>query len=176
MEQHVLLLTGPPGIGKTTVVQRVAEHLSGRRLGGFYTQEVRDRGGRRVGFRGMTFTGERRLIAHVDFRGPARVGRYGVDVAAVAALAGSLATDTGVDICLLDEIGKMECLSPAFVGAARGLFDSGVPVVATVAWRGGGLIAEVKARRDVEIWEVEHDNRERLPEDVLGWVGERLDS
>ena len=35
----VLLLTGVPGIGKTTVIRRVAGRLKGRRLGGFYTEE-----------------------------------------------------------------------------------------------------------------------------------------
>ena len=34
---QVLLLTGVPGIGKTTVVRRVAARLEGRRLKGFTT-------------------------------------------------------------------------------------------------------------------------------------------
>ena len=35
---RVLLFTGAPGIGKTTVVRRVAARLEGRRLKGFYTE------------------------------------------------------------------------------------------------------------------------------------------
>ena len=46
----VLLLTGVPGIGKTTVIRRAADRLKGRRLGGFYTEEIREQGDRR-GFR-----------------------------------------------------------------------------------------------------------------------------
>ncbi|MFZ1060598.1 MAG: nucleoside-triphosphatase, partial [Candidatus Rokuibacteriota bacterium] len=49
-EGHVLLITGNPGSGKTTVIRRVAAALSGRRLGGFYTEEIRV-GGERRGFR-----------------------------------------------------------------------------------------------------------------------------
>ncbi|MBI2218916.1 MAG: hypothetical protein HYU51_16645 [Candidatus Rokubacteria bacterium] len=48
----------------------------------------------------------------------------------------------------VDEIGKMECLSRAFVEAVRALLDTAMPVVATVAARGGGFIEEVKRRRD----------------------------
>jgi Cdc6-like AAA superfamily ATPase len=44
-----LLLTGPPGCGKTTVIRRVVEQMKDRRLAGFYTQEIRQ-DGQRVGF------------------------------------------------------------------------------------------------------------------------------
>ena len=44
-----LLLIGPPGCGKTTVLRRVVERLSGLRLAGFYTREIRQRG-QRAGF------------------------------------------------------------------------------------------------------------------------------
>ena len=80
-----LLLTGPPGIGKTTVIRTV---LSGIKIkaGGFYTQEMR-RGGRRVGFDMKTLDGEKRVLAHIDKRGEYRVGRYGVDLDRFEAMA-----------------------------------------------------------------------------------------
>jgi nucleoside-triphosphatase THEP1 len=37
----VLLLTGAPGVGKTTVIRRVAMQLEMRQLRGFYTEEMR---------------------------------------------------------------------------------------------------------------------------------------
>ncbi|MDR7439301.1 MAG: nucleoside-triphosphatase, partial [Armatimonadota bacterium] len=43
-----MLLTGRPGVGKTTVVRAVVERLSAR-VGGFYTEEIRE-AGRRQGF------------------------------------------------------------------------------------------------------------------------------
>ena len=73
-----LLLTGPPQCGKTTVVRRVVARFSGR-AAGFYTREVRQ-GGRRVGFEIVTLDGETAWLSHVDFPGPLRVGKYGVDL------------------------------------------------------------------------------------------------
>lgn len=66
--------------------------------------------GKRRGFRAVTFDGWTRIIATVDHPGPVRVGRYGVDVAAIDALVErSLATPAVV--YLIDEVGKMECYS-----------------------------------------------------------------
>ena len=45
-ESHAknLLLTGPAGCGKTTVIRRLIEQLAGRRIAGFYAQEIRREG------------------------------------------------------------------------------------------------------------------------------------
>ncbi len=167
---RVLLLTGRPGVGKTTVIRKVAAGLASRRLGGFYTEEMRADGERR-GFRLVTFDGRDGVMAHVDVRGPARVGKYGVDVGIVDELAGSaLVVRPDVSVYLVDEVGKMECFSPAFVMAMRELLDSTKPVIATVARRGGGFIAEVKAREDTELLEVMRANRDELPDRVLAWL------
>jgi len=85
----VLLLTGPPGSGKTTALRRAAERLRGWRLGGFYTEEIRRRGERR-GFRAMTFDGDSWDLARVDRPGAPRVGRYGVDLDVMETLAARL--------------------------------------------------------------------------------------
>lgn len=167
---RLLLLTGKPGVGKTTVVRKVAASLAGRRIGGFFTREIRA-GRERRGFQLVTFDGREWLIAHADIRGPHRLGKYGVDVAAVEAAATSaLATGRG-ELYLVDEIGRMECLSPTFVAAVWKLLDSPATVVATVALRGDGVIAEIKQRPDTEIWTVTRENRDDMPARVLAWLG-----
>lgn len=165
------MLTGVPGAGKTTVLRRVLQHLAHRRAKGFYTEEMRS-GGQREGFRLVTLDGQRVAIAHIGFRVGPRVGRYRVDVAAIDHAAGT-ALAPGADVYLVDEIGKMECLSSGFVGAIGVLLEGNAPMVATVAKRGGGLIAEVKHRTDAEVWEVTAANRAGLPERVLEWLGSR---
>ncbi len=169
---HVLLITGRPGIGKTTVVRRVADSLDPSGLRGFYTEEIREAGERR-GFRLVGFDGTTRVIAHVDFPKRHRVGKYGVDVEALGDAAALLLLDPGAYAYLIDEIGKMECLSAQLVIAMRALLAGSIPVVATVGARGAGFIAEVKKLPDHELWEVTHDNRDELPERVLGWLAEK---
>ncbi len=158
-----ILLTGPPGCGKTTVVRRVIERLGSRRLAGFYSQELRHRG-RRVGFEAVGLGGDSGLLAHADFRSTRRVGRYGVELDGFDRLVRKELGRSGqdVDLFVIDEFGKMECFSEAFVAAASAVLDGPVPVLATIAAKGGGFIAQVKARPDVELLTVTSGNREGL--------------
>ena len=167
---RICLITGRPGVGKTSAIRKIAGSRSDLHLCGFYTEEIREAGERR-GFRLVTLDGQERVMAHVAFRGPHRVGKYGVDVALVDEVADSvLAASPAADLYLVDEIGKMECLSSRFVGAMRALLDSTRPVLATVAQRGGGFIAEVKHREDVLLWEVTLGNRDEMPDRLLAWL------
>ena len=77
----LVLITGRPGSGKTTLVRDVLEALDAP-ASGFYTRELRDGEGRREGFEIVTLDGETAVLSHVDIDGP-RVGRYGVDIAAL---------------------------------------------------------------------------------------------
>jgi nucleoside-triphosphatase len=171
-KRHVLLITGAPGIGKTTVIRRVADFLERTRLRGFYTEEIREEGERR-GFRLVSFDGAAHVIAHVDFPKRHRVSKYGVEVPVLDEAARLLRPDPDASVYLVDEIGKMECLSERFIAAMRVLLSQQTPVVATVGAHGGGFIAEVKRRPECELWEVTHVNRDDLPAQILAWLSER---
>jgi len=140
-----VLLTGLPGCGKTTVVRRLVKLLDSRRLAGFYTDEVREHG-HRVGFTAVALGGPTATLAHVDFHGPHRVGRYCVDVESFEAIVeAELNRQPGdIDAFVVDEIGKMECMSKVFVKAITRILDAPAPVLATIAAKGGGLIVAVQ--------------------------------
>jgi nucleoside-triphosphatase len=165
-----LLLTGPPGCGKTTAILRLVERLADLRLAGFHTAEVRA-GGNRVGFKAVGIsTGIHVLLADVRSRSRHRVGRYGVEPAALTPLIEAELGNAGdVDLFIVDETGKMELLCPEFVAAVQRLLDGPVPVVATVAMKGGGLIEQVKGRADVRLVEVAAENRDGLPAELEAW-------
>jgi nucleoside-triphosphatase len=170
------LLTGPPGRGKTTVIRRLAGRLGDRRLAGFYTQEIRERG-QRVGFEAVSLSGRRALLSHVRSRSRRRVGRYGVEPDRLEPLVQEALAGAGaVHAYLIDEVGKMELFCPAFVEVVPRLLGGAVPVVLTVAQKGGGLIAQVKARTDVRLVTVNDENRDGLPEGLERWVRDRLRS
>ena len=134
--KHILLLTGSPGIGKTTVIQKLIDKLPIKSIAGFYTEEIRENNIRK-GFELVTFAGERVVIAHTDISSSQRVGKYGVDVPAIdSATKSELSFDSNVDLYLIDEVGKMECFSRQFIVAMEALLDSKNIVVATVALKG----------------------------------------
>lgn len=163
-----LLLTGPPGVGKTTIIQKV---LSGIELGagGFYTQEIR-REGCRVGFSLRTLDGEQGVLAHIDYGGRHRVGRYGVDIAlfeamVLPALEGALRAK---ELVVIDEIGKMELFSRQFQEMVLRVLDQDERHLLGVIHQGREPFAEaIRRRDDVEVITVSQANRHGLPPRII---------
>jgi nucleoside-triphosphatase len=155
-----ILVTGAPGVGKTTLVRKVADELAPRGLLGFYSTEIREQG-ERLGFEPVSFRGERALLAHVKISGPPRVGKYGVQIDGLDRFLDQIPKPRrGIGLFVIDEIGKMECLSRRFHELVRLVLDSSAPVLATVALKGGGLIQEVKERPDLELVEITKRTRD----------------
>jgi len=164
------LITGFPGIGKTTLVKRVSGELREFHPVGFYTSEIRE-GGIRKGFELVSLDGRRGLLSHVRIKTPYRVGRYGVDVIAFEGFLGTLPfLDPSTSLVVIDEIGKMECFSPRFTWLVRELLDSGKVLIATVALKGGGLIEEVKKRKDVLTFLMTEENRDSLVPEIVDTI------
>ncbi len=161
-----LLLEGRPGVGKTTVVRRLVERLRAAAVpvAGFTTEEIRE-GGARAGFRIEDLEGGGAVLAHVSLPGPPRVGRYGVDLAALEGVAlPSLAHPPPGGVLVVDELGRMELASAALREAFLVALAGPAAVVATVHVHRHPFTDALKARPDVERIPVRAGNREELPE------------
>ena len=109
-----ILITGPPGVGKTTLCKKIAENLKEKssKIEGFYTEEVRDDRGVRKGFDIVSIKNVdlRKPLALADappvVKGP-KVGKYTVMVQDFESVALKSMSDKNVDLLIIDEIGKI---------------------------------------------------------------------
>ena len=162
-----ILITGLPGIGKTTLVKKLSEELKHLRPAGFYTAEIREEGERK-GFELISLDGKRGLLSHKNIKSPFRVGQYRVDIESFENFLDSIPFfDPPNRLIIIDEIGKMECLSEPFKNLLKKIFDSGKLVIATIALKGSGLIAEIKERHDTKLFEMTKYNRDSLLLEIL---------
>lgn len=163
-----ILLTGLPGCGKTTAVVQIADSLDCKKVAGFYTQEIRQDNIRK-GFCWTCLDGATGILAHVDIKKSFKVGKYGVDIVgfekAVVPILDAERTDA--ELFIIDEIGRMECLSEKFAAAVRRLFESDKSVLATVAQKGGGFISEVKDYPGTRLFNLSSQNREKVIAEIL---------
>ena len=135
---------------------------------GFYTQEIRQNNIRK-GFSWKRLDGVDGTLAHINIKGPLRVGKYGVDVVGFEESVVPIldVEQTDVELFVIDEIGKMECFSEKFVVAVRRLFTSEKSVLATVAQKGAGLISEVKNYPNTELFNLTSASREKAVAEIL---------
>jgi nucleoside-triphosphatase len=162
-----IVLTGRPGIGKSTVIRKIVHALKRDSVDGFWSAEIRERN-RRVGFSINTLSGKIGILAHVDLKRGPRVGKYRVnigDIESVAIPTLVRAREHG-KIIIIDEIASMELYSPQFAPEVRMCLDTG-RVIATLQQRRGGFQDEVRARTDVHLIEITLENRDSLVVEVL---------
>jgi nucleoside-triphosphatase len=168
----VLLLTGYPGIGKTTVLSKTVNLLKekGYCVGGMISREVReDR--TRIGFEIVDLKSDRRgWLANVMQRDGPRVGKYRVKKEDLDKI-GAEAIEEAVkncDVIAIDEIGPMELFSEKFKDAVLKALESHKLVLAIVHWRMQDKLTNgAKKREDAETIFVTQENREKLPAQIL---------
>jgi len=166
MRRKKILVTGQPGSGKTTLIEKIVAQLNVS-VAGFITREIREEG-HRVGFSIETLDGQSGVLAHVDFKSRFRVGRYGVQLETIDKLAvPSLIVTSSEVLIVIDEIGKMECFSEAFRKAVVKVLDSPNPVLATIAMKGDHFIQSLRARGNVTVIELNQANRDMLSSSLI---------
>jgi nucleoside-triphosphatase len=165
--KRVFLITGRPGIGKTTVIMKIIDALKTQHfvVGGMTSKEKRE-GDARVGFQIQDIATQKQgWLAHVNQPNGPRIGKYKVninDLEKIGATAIINATRTA-DAIVIDEIGPMELSSQAFRQAVAEAINSKKPVVATIHYKAtDALVRQIKARENAETFEVTLENRDNL--------------
>lgn len=174
--RHNLLITSPPGSGKTTVTQHLIELLPPESVAGFYTRKSEKGAGTRAlplnssAAPALSWPG-------VPGTGRHRVGRYAVDVDAFEGMILrrlSLALeDKSKCYLVIDEIGKIEPLAPSFAGLILACLDDPRPVAATVTVAPHPFVDRIKIRPDTEVIPLTRANRDCPPLELaqrLKWL------
>ena len=157
-----LLITGPPGVGKTTLIRKVTEQLVSIHPIGFFTTEIRQQGSR-LGFELVSFDGQKGILSHINERSCYKVGKYGVNLKGFEDFLLNLPIfDPNNRIIIIDEIGKMECYSTIFKTIIDRILNSSTPLLATIARKGDGYIEKIKRRGDVKIYFISKENRDLI--------------
>jgi nucleoside-triphosphatase len=162
-----IFLTGHPGVGKTTIIKKLIEKLK-IPAGGFYTEEIRENN-MRMGFAVATLSGFKGVLAHRNFKSRYKVGQYGVGVYTLNRIGVK-----EIQMCLMekkliviDEVGKMELLSPQFQAVVEKALDADNPVLGTLTLARHPFVQKITSRDDVKITEVTKDNREKVFKTLL---------
>ncbi len=166
-------MTGQPGTGKTALIKEALARTEVKG-GGFYTEEVRI-GGVRRGFRIVTLDGREATLAHVDISSPHQISKYRVDTDALARLGVSAVRQAleESNLIVIDEIGKMELLSPQFKEVVTQAISTGKKVLGTVMLSPHPFADEMKRHPEVEVLLVTRDNRPQVLNRILSWLAER---
>ena len=168
------ILTGPVGIGKTTIAERVIgmARRQGILGGGLLAPAMKNSCGQKVGIWGMdAMTAERRILARTDrtLGGPT-IGPYSFDTQAlnwsIDVLRNAILT---CDLVVVDEIGKLELwqgigLAPILPHLARGEAHNALILVRD------SLLSELQTRlQPVEqaVFTADEQNRDGLSAHLL---------
>lgn len=178
MSKPIYLLTGHPGVGKSTIILSVIKRL-GNRAGGFYTRELRV-DGKRAGFEVVTLDGTNEMLAtknqNLSFPRQVKFESYlvnlnAMDVFAVPAI--QRAVDQGKTL-IIDEIGPMEIFSQRFCQLITDILEmNGISLIGSIVERPYEFADQVKVHPRVQLLHVTVENREQLMDDLICFVEAR---
>jgi nucleoside-triphosphatase len=164
-----ILLTGPPGCGKSTLVMRLVDSLP-ETAGGFTTAEIRSGSGAREGFRITSLSGTDGILAHTKLESGPRVGRYRIKIEDLERIGAAAIVEAieGTDIRLIvvDEIARMELFSERFRRAVLRALNSPKPLLGTIQIRRDPFLDAIRERRDTIIIQMNPRDRGRAKDEA----------
>jgi nucleoside-triphosphatase len=166
----IIVLTGAPGVGKTTAVMRAARALNDRGLnvGGIVSRELRTNNNMRIGFEFIDLiTNDTNVLASITGNGP-KVGKYFVNLAGCRFAAERLdAAAKNCDVIICDEIGPMELKSREFIDSVKNLLDVDKKTIVVVHQRLQHPLTEQFRKKSSLLISLDLANREKVNEIML---------
>jgi nucleoside-triphosphatase len=160
----IIVLTGAPGVGKTTAVIRVARELKERgvKVGGIVSRELRTNN-MRIGFEFIDLTtNDRNVLASITGNGP-KVGKYFVNVAGCRFAAERLTNAIrNSDVIICDEIGPMELKSREFIDSVKNLLYVDKKVIVVVHQKLQHLLTDEFRHRSSLLINLDLENRDKV--------------
>ena len=159
-----IALTGHPGVGKSTLVQKIAT-LHGSRVGGVLARDKRFKD-RRVGFELLDLaSGQTGTLADEAGTGP-QLGKYRVHLDDLDNIgAHAIENAAKCDLIVVDEIGPMELSSRRFIAAVERAIASDKNMLVVLQEWSQHPIAK-KVRRSFKVITVTKENRDFLAEEI----------
>ncbi|XP_017771641.1 PREDICTED: nucleoside-triphosphatase THEP1 [Nicrophorus vespilloides] len=172
MSKRHVLITGLPGVGKTTIVKKLCKELQ-TPISGFYTEEVRDSKNVRIGFDVVSVDESTRgvlaRISDPNKNSKYTIGKYQVYLTEFEDCA--LLQLQGPDLLVIDEIGKMEMFSSKFKHEIELCFKQDRIVIATVPLKCNiTLVEQLKKREDCQLFTVDKQNRNHIFQEILQFI------
>ena len=165
----IIVLTGAPGVGKTTAVIRVARALKERgvKVGGIVSREQRINN-MRVGFEFIDLTSNgRSVLASITGNGP-KVGKYFVNIAGCRFAAERLTNAVrNSDVIICDEIGPMELKSKEFIDSVKNLLEVDKKVIVVVHQKLQHPLTDEFRNKSSLLINLDLENREKVNQILL---------
>ncbi|EDW44305.1 cancer-related nucleoside-triphosphatase homolog [Drosophila sechellia] len=184
-ESITIILTGRPGVGKTTLVLKICSALreKGRILQGFYTEDVQGEGiSLRIGFDVVTLAGKRGILSRKNpedqLRRP-KVGEYSVFVQDFESIAlpvlSTQDSQPEPDLLVVDEVVKMELLSKRFESAITDLLKKKRALLVTIPEKSTlALVEQLRKSAGSKIYQVTKSNRNDLAREITEEIAKAL--
>lgn len=157
-------MTGSPGVGKSTLVQKAAEATKVK-VGGVLARDKRVKD-RRVGFELLDLgSGRTGMLADETGNGP-QLGKYRVRLDDLDQIGAKAIEDAlKADLIVVDEVGPMELSSRRFIGAVEKAIASNKPMLVVLhEWSVHPLAKKI--RKSFRIITVTRDNRDAVKEEL----------
>lgn len=158
-----IFITGNPGCGKSTLIKKLLEEISDKKVSGIITPEIRA-DGKRQGFKIIDLaSGKEEILASVNIeRGPG-VSRYRVNIEGIDNIMDKfLEGYENSEYIVIDEIGMMEFYSKKFKDTIQIVINSNKTVIATLSKK---FVKEYRSKG--ELYYLTRDNFDEIYLKVL---------